>query len=137
MNNWNFTGNLGRDVELRHTTAGDTVAAFSVGVKAGYGEKASTTWARCTLFGKRAEALAPYLVKGQLIGVSGEVSLREWEGNDGQKRTALEVRVQDLTLLGKKDSAESPAPAPVQPKPAAKPSSKDPFADLVDDVPFN
>ena len=136
MNNWNFTGNLGRDAELRHTAAGDTVASFSVGVKSGYGEKASTTWARCSLFGKRADALTPYLVKGQLVGVTGEVSLREWEGNDGQKRTALEVRVQDLTLLGKKDSAESPAPAPVQPKPAAKPSSNDPFADMQDDVPF-
>ena len=136
MNNWNFTGNLGRDAELRHTAAGDTVASFSVGVKSGYGEKASTTWARCSLFGKRADALTPYLVKGQLVGVTGEVSLREWEGNDGQKRTALEVRVQDLTLLGKKDSTEAPAPAPTQPKPAAKPSSNDPFADMQDDVPF-
>ena len=140
MNNWNFTGNLGKDAELRYTAAGDSIASFSVGVKSGYGDKATTTWARCSLFGKRAEALTPYLAKGQLVGVTGEVSMREWEGNDGQKRSALEVRVQDLTLLGKKDSAETPAapPAskPAAAKPASKPSSSDPFADMEDDIPF-
>lgn len=103
MNNWNFTGNLGNDAEQKYTAGGDSVISFSVGVKAGFGDKATTTWARCQMWGKRGEAVAQYLTKGQLVGVSGEVNMREWQDKEGQKRQSLEVRVNDLTLLGKKE----------------------------------
>jgi len=108
MNNWNFTGNLGGDAETRFLPKGDAIVSFSVGVKSGYGEKASTTWARCAMFGKRGEAVSQYLVKGQLVGISGELSAREWEDKQGQKRTSIEVRVNDLTLLGKSDAKQEP-----------------------------
>ena len=106
MNAWQFTGNIGKDAESRFLPNGDPVVSFSVGVKSGYGEKATTTWARCAMFGKRAESVSQYLTKGQLVGISGEVTLREWNDKEGQKRNSLEVRVNDLTLLGKKDGQE-------------------------------
>jgi single-strand DNA-binding protein len=109
MNNWNFTGNLGGDPEQRKDSKGDTILSFSVGVKSGFGDKATTTWPRCSMFGKRADAVAQYLAKGQLVGVSGEVNNREWSDKDGQKRLSLEVRVNDLTLLGKRDSNQEKA----------------------------
>lgn len=112
MNVWNFTGNLGGDAETRFTQSGDAIVSFSVGVKAGYGDKATTTWARCSMFGKRGEAVAQYLTKGQLVGISGEVAMREWNDKEGQKRTALEVRVNDLSLLGKKEGQQQSQPAP-------------------------
>lgn len=131
MNNWNFTGNLGRDSESRFTSGGDPVVSFSVGVKSGYGKNESTTWANCSMFGKRAESVAPYLLKGQLVGISGEVNLREWADKDGAKRLSLDVRVNDLTLLGKKE----PQSASTQSKSASKPTSgKADESD--DDVPF-
>src|SRR5574337_121898 len=105
MNNWNFTGNIGNDAEQRFTPSGESVVSFSVGVKAGYGDKATTTWARCQMWGKRGESVMAFLTKGQLVGVSGELSAREWEDKQGQKRTSIEVRVNDLTLLGKKPEA--------------------------------
>lgn len=126
MNNWNFTGNIGRDAEQRHTAGGDSVVSFSVGVKAGYGDKASTVWANCTLFGKRGESIISYLLKGQLVGVSGEVAMREWQDKEGQRRTSLDVRVNDVTLLGKRDD-----------KPAQKPQDKPAnLGDFADDIPF-
>ena len=73
MNSWSFSGNLGQDAETRFTQAGEAVVSFSVGVKSGYGDKASTTWARCSMFGKRGEAVSQYLAKGQLVGIVGEV----------------------------------------------------------------
>lgn len=106
MNSWNFSGNLGSDCEQRYSQNGDAVTSFSVAVKAGYGDKAVTTWVRCTMFGKRGESVAPYLTKGQLVGVSGEFSAREWTDKEGQKRTSIEVRVVDLTLLGKRDDSQ-------------------------------
>lgn len=144
MNNWNFTGNLGQDCETRFTQGGDPIVSFSVGVKAGYGDKATTTWARCSMFGKRGEAVAPYLIKGQLVGITGELSAREWVDREGLKRTSIEVRVNDLTLLGKRDDSggqggdyapqqrQQSAPAPQQ---QAQPGAN--LADMDDDVPFN
>lgn len=126
MNIWSFTGNLGGDAEQRHTAGGDSVVSFSVGVKSGFGEKASTTWAKCSMFGKRGESVLPYLLKGQLVGVSGEVNNREWQDKEGQKRMSLEVRVTDLTLLGSK--GDKPSQKPGKPEPS--------YAGHEDDAPF-
>ena len=128
MNAWQFTGNIGKDAESRFLPNGDPVVSFSVGVKSGYGEKATTTWARCAMFGKRAESVSQYLTKGQLVGISGEVTLREWNDQQGQKRNSLEVRVNDLTLLGKKDGQQA-----AQPRQQAPALPDDGFSD---DIPF-
>lgn len=111
MNNWNATGHVAADAELRYLPSGEPIASFRVAVKAGYGDKSSTVWASCSHFGKRGEAVAPYLTKGQLVGIVGEISLREWQDKEGQKRTSLEVRISTLTLLGKKDEAPAKAPS--------------------------
>ncbi len=142
MNNWNFTGNLGKDADSRFTPAGDAVVQFSVGVKSGYGDKATTTWARCALWGKRGEAVAQYLTKGQLVGISGEVTLREFTNKEGNKQVSLEVRVNDLTLLGGKREGEQSGPrsesAPAQnpQRSAQTQNSGGAFADIGDDIPF-
>lgn len=138
MNNWNFTGNLGNDCEQKYLPNGDAIVSFSVGVKAGYGDKASTTWARCAMFGKRGEAVAPYLLKGQLVGVSGELTNREYTDKDGNKRTSLDVRVNDLTLLGKRDGApqERSQPAPQRQQPAPAKAAAEGGGDWDLDVPF-
>lgn len=142
MNNWNFTGNIGKDAEQRYTPSGDAVLQFSVGVKSGYGDKASTTWARCAMWGKRGEAVAQYLTKGQLVGISGEVTLREFTDRDGQKRSSLEVRVNDLSLLGGKRDGEQSAPrsesAPTQNQQRSAPAQNNggAFDDFEDSIPF-
>ena len=127
MNNLSFTGNLGKDAETRFLPNGDAVVSFSVAMKSGYGEKAATSWVRCSMFGKRGEAVSAYLTKGQLVGVVGECTLREFTNKEGAKQASLEVRVNDLTLLGKSDGAK-PAKSD---KPAA---TLEAFAD--EDLPF-
>ena len=137
MNAWQFTGNIGKDAESRFLPNGDPVVSFSVGVKSGYGEKATTTWARCAMFGKRAESVSQYLTKGQLVGISGEVTLREWNDKEGQKRNSLEVRVNDLSLLGKKGGQQAAQPrqqAPTQQQ--ANPADSGGFGDFDPDIPF-
>lgn len=107
MNNWSFTGNIGKDCESRSTSTGDSVVSFSVAVKSGFGTKAVTTWVRCSMWGKRGEAVMNFLGKGQLVGISGELTMKEFTNKDGQKQSSLEVRVNDLTLLGKRDDASN------------------------------
>lgn len=132
MNNWNFTGNIGNSAEQKYTGSGDSIVSFSVAVKAGFGDKATTTWARCSMFGKRGESVLPYLNKGQLVGVSGEMTAREWQDKEGQKRTSIEVRVNDLTLLGKSDNQESKPAQRQEPSPK-RASHGD---ELDSDIPF-
>lgn len=103
MNNWSFTGNVGADCETRFTNSGTPVVSFSVAVKSGFGEREATTWARCSMFSAGGESVAPYILRGQLVGITGELTGREWADKDGLKRTSIEVRVIDLTLLGKRD----------------------------------
>lgn len=133
LNVWTFTGNLGNDCETKYTQNGDAVVAFSVGVQSGFGDKATTTWARCSLFGKRGESVAPYLLKGQLVGVSGELSAREWQNKDGQTKTSIEVRVNDVQLLGKKDGQQQAAPQRQAPRQAPQQAGG---MDMDDDIPF-
>ena len=115
MNNWNFVGRIGKDAELRTTQSGTRVRTFTTAVDAGYGDNKKTTWVRCSLFGKRAEGnLVTYLVKGQQVAVSGELSLDEWTGQDGQKNALVTVRVNDVTLVGEKKSGGMQQQAPQQ-----------------------
>lgn len=132
MNVWSFTGNLGRDAESRFLPDGTAIVSFSVAVKSGFGKSESTVWPKCVIFGKRGESVAQYLTKGTQVGVSGEVSNREWEDKEGNKRLSLEVRVNDVTLLGgRKDAAPEQ-----QRERATQTSAPSPATFDDDDIPF-
>jgi single-strand DNA-binding protein len=109
MNVLTFSGNLGRDAELRATKNGDLLLQFSVAMNSGYGERKATTWVRCTLFGKRGESLKSYLTKGQQVVVSGEASLHEWTTEDGTTKSSLECKVNEVTLVGGKPESKQEA----------------------------
>jgi single-strand DNA-binding protein len=132
MNKFIFTGNLGKDAEVKVTQSGMSVCSFSVAVKSGYGDKQKTTWANCALFGKRAEGQLPqYLKKGAQVAISGELTLDEWEGKDGTAQKSIKINVDDLDLIGGKP--EGSAPAQRQPQAPAAPAPGD---DGFDDIPF-
>lgn len=121
MNNWNFTGRLGKDAEMRYLPNGDAVMNFTTAVDFGYGDKKGTIWVRCSMFGKRAEAVSKYLLKGTQVAINGELSERVYKDKDGDEVTSLDLRVSDLTLIGGKPEAK--------PQPASKPS-------FDDDIPY-
>lgn len=129
MNSITICGNLGKDCETRYLANGDAVASFSVADS--QGKDKPSIWWNCSLFGKRGESLAPYLTKGQTVTVVGTVSQREYTDKDGNKRTSMDVRVNDVALQGGKRD-ESPRQAPAQRTAPAPAATFDP--DL--DVPF-
>ena len=107
MNLFTFTGNLGKDAEVKVLPNGNTVCEFSVAVKSGYGDREKTNWVRCAMFGKKAEGQLPsYLTKGTQVAVSGELELQEWEGQNG-KGAALSVVVGNIDLIGGKPQGQS------------------------------
>ncbi|WP_207462132.1 single-stranded DNA-binding protein [Azospirillum sp. SYSU D00513] len=100
MNIWHFSGRLGRDAELRTTQSGEKVLGFAVANDVGFGERKTTQWVDCSIWGKRAEALAPHLKRGMEVSVAGEVVLREIERRGGEKDKVLSVTVMEIDLHG-------------------------------------
>jgi len=131
MNSITITGHLGRDIELRSLSDGTPVGGFSVADSQGRDKPA--IWWRCSLFGKRAESLAPYLKKGQQVTIVGTVSEREYTDKDGQKRTSIDVRVNDLALQGGRPTEQQEAPRAA---PRAAQRQADPVDDMDSDIPF-
>ena len=135
-NNITIQGSLGRDPEL--TAAGSTpLLKFSVGDGVGYGDKKSTNWWNCAVWGQRANTLADMLQKGSKVCVTGEVTLRKFE-KDGVERISAEIRVNDVWLIGGKGDGQerqtSTAPAQYQQRGSGQPPRQP--DDLDDDLPF-
>ena len=112
MNNISVAGTLGKDAETRAMPDGTAIASFSVADS--QGRDKPTIWWNCQLFGKRAEALAPYLLKGTAVTVAGTITEREWVDKEGQKRKSMDVRVNDVALQGGRKDAAPRQEAPKQ-----------------------
>jgi len=128
MNNLTVAGQLGRDAEVRFLPNGDPVANFSIADS--QGKDKDTIWWNCQLFGKRAESLAQYLVKGQSVTINGSVSQRKYTDKSGVERISTDVRVNDVALQGGRKENTAPQQAP-KPKNQSKG-----FEDMDDDIPF-
>jgi len=124
MNVITIAGQLGRAADLKHLNSGDAICNFSI---ADSMSKDKTIWWNCSLFGKRAESLAPYLVKGQAVTVSGTITEREWTDKEGAQRKSMDVRVNDVALQGGRRDSE-------EPRQQAKERVVEPIVD--EDLPF-
>jgi len=109
-----LTGNLTRDVELRSTASGTPVMKFGIAVneriKNGDQWEDYPNFIECTMFGKRAEGVSKYLSKGSKVAVEGHLRYSQWE-KDGQKRSKLEVIVDEIELMSGQQSQQQSAPA--------------------------
>ena len=100
-----LVGRLGRDPETRYTGGGQAVANFSVATDETYkdrnGERQKRTeWHKIVVWGKQAEIAQQYLKKGSLIFIEGRIQSREWQDNEGQKRTSFEIVASNFRMLG-------------------------------------
>lgn len=129
MNVITVAGNVSQDAEVRFTPGGDAVANFSVADNQGK-DKDALFW-RCSLFGKRAESLSTYLVKGQAVTVSGTVSKRDWTDKDGNKREQYDIRVNDVALQGGRKEGNS-----TPPRQQAKVKEDKDFSSFDEQIPF-
>lgn len=114
LNSCIFIGRLTRDAERKATTTGMPIVSFSLAVSGS--EKQGEKWEDrpsffdCTYFGKAAEAVHPYLKKGQQVSVQASAIQDRWE-KDGEKHQRVKFIVQSLNLLGgKKDQPGNPVP---------------------------
>ncbi|MCM8760342.1 MAG: single-stranded DNA-binding protein [Candidatus Omnitrophica bacterium] len=98
-------GRFTRDPELRYTPAGQAVASVRLAVNREYVSKEEkreeTCFINLVIWGKRAEVWAEYLKKGSLVFVEGHLHYRQWETPDNEKRSTVEVVVEDFQFLDK------------------------------------
>ena len=131
INRVNISGNLTRDPELRATQGGMQVLGFGVAVNDRRRNQQTGEWedypnfVDCTMFGNRAESMGRILHKGMKVAIEGKLRYSSWD-KDGQRRSKLEVIVDEIELMSQKQGQQAPqgyqqqyAPQAYQQAPAA------------------
>ena len=105
MQQYMCTANLTKDVELRTTPNGKSVATLSIAVKRPYSEE--TDFFNAVVWDKQAENCAKFLKKGSKVGIVGYLYNRSYEANDGTKRTVCEINCSEIEFIGKPQNSET------------------------------
>ncbi len=137
-----LVGRLTRNAELKYTNSGAAVSKFSIAIN--QRRKKDDQWVDeshffdIVLWGKVAESLNQYLVKGKQVGIEGQLRQDRWE-QEGQSRSRVEIFATNVMLLG----GAGGGPRPTGPAPEAKGGGADfpeggPPAgqNFEDDIPF-
>lgn len=125
-----LVGHIGQDPEIRYTQSGTAVANLSLATtsrkKSQSGEWTETThWHNLVAFGKLAEIVSQYVVKGAKLYVDGAIEYQEWE-KDGIKRMATKIVANEISLLSSNQ----------EPQNTSKNGAGTSGDDLSDDIPF-
>ena len=105
MNSVTMIGRLCKDPELRRTQSGPACCSFTLAVKRPK-VKDTTDFHNFVVWQQGAEYLCQYGHKGDLVGVTGYLTSRNWEDKDGNKRTAIEVTCDSVELVSSKKNSE-------------------------------
>ena len=110
MNKVILMGRLTKDVEMRQTPNGVSLARFSIAVtrrfKNSNGEY-DADFINCVAWRQTGEFIARYFQKGSMIAVVGSIQSRSWDGNDGKKQYATEVIVDEAYFTGSKSESST------------------------------
>ena len=102
-------GRLTADVELKGTPSGASVCSFSLAVNRKYSKdsEAQTDFINCVAWRNTAEFISKYFKKGSSLCVVGSVQTRNWTDNNGQKRYATEIVVDEAMFVDSKTEGEA------------------------------
>jgi single-strand DNA-binding protein len=100
-----IVGRLTRDPDLTYTQSGSAVCRFSVAVNrssgpAAEGQEETTSFFNVVAWNKTAELCKEYLSKGKQVGIDGRLQQRRWSGNDGAKRSSVEIVANNVQFFG-------------------------------------
>lgn len=122
-----ISGRLTRDTELRQTSGGMSVLKFGVAVNDRRKNQQSGEWEDypnfidCTMFGNRAEGVSRFLGKGSKVCIEGKLRWSQWE-RDGQKRSKIEVIVDEIEFMTPRGDGAAASPAPYRAQAPREPS---------------
>lgn len=112
------SGNLTREPEVRTTASGNPVMGFGIAVNDRRKNSQTGEWEDypnfidCTMFGARAQSVSRFLSKGSKVAIEGKLRWSQWETNDGQKRSKIEIIVDEIEFMSSiSNGAQVPATA--------------------------
>lgn len=117
INRVNISGNLTHEPELRATASGTQILAFGVAVSDRRKNPQTGEWedvpnfVDCIVFGQRAEAVSRFLSKGAKVAIEGKLRFSAWETKEGQRRSKLEVIVDEIEFLSRANGQQVTSPA--------------------------
>ena len=119
LNKVMIIGNIGTDPEMRFTPNGNPVTSFRIACSRIFttpeGErKQETEWFTVVTWNKLAESCNQFLTKGKRAYVEGRLRTRAWEGQDGQKRSKVEVVADRVIFLDRQATASLSEEAKVE-----------------------
>jgi single-strand DNA-binding protein len=99
-------GNLGQDPEVVNLDSGNKLAKFSIATNETYknakGERITETqWHNIVVWGKLADVVEKFLIKGSEVAVEGKLIHRTYETKEGEKRNVSEIKCSELLMLGR------------------------------------
>lgn len=106
MNNVNIIGNITKDIELKQTANGKSVATVSIAVNEGFGDKQAAHYFEVQVWEKQAENLAQYCGKGSKVAVSGKLIQQRWE-YEGANRSKVLIQAFNITFLDTKKETQT------------------------------
>lgn len=120
LNRVQLIGNVTRDVEIKNTPTGKTVATFSVATNQQWKDAAGNVQKRAeyhniVAWGKLAEICHQYVTKGMKIYAEGGLQTRKWESQDGQMHTRTEVILENMIMLSQRPQNVHANPEAPQP----------------------
>jgi single-strand DNA-binding protein len=107
MNQVSLIGRFAKDPELRYIASGTAICNFTLAVRNPFDKDGNADFIQCVAWGNGAELVAEKHVKGNMIGVDGRISTRNYENNEGQRVYVTEVNVNSIHLIQTKDYAEN------------------------------
>lgn len=93
-------GNLTSDMEIAYTNGGTAVGTFSIANNYRRGNENAVSYFQCKAFGKQAESLKPYLLKGKKVVVLGSCRQDRYTGKDGNNRSVVYIVAESIQLVG-------------------------------------
>lgn len=136
MNNVNIIGNITKDIELKQTANGKSVATVSIAVNEGFGDKQTAHYFEVQVWEKQAENLAQYCGKGSKIAVSGKLIQQRWE-YEGANRSKVLIQAFDITFLDTKKETQTVELSQGEIIKSAMNEESDPFKDFGAEVVIN
>jgi single-strand DNA-binding protein len=134
LNQCQFIGRLGKDVELRFTASGDAVANFSIACGWKTKDKEGAEWVSITAFGKLGEICGKYLKKGSQVYVSGRMRTDKYTDKvSGVEKFSTKIVAENMQMLGGKPETETEPPHNAKLLPNA--TNEITYANM-DDTPF-
>lgn len=130
MNSVNITGRITKELELTYLNSGTAVCKFSIALSEKYNDVEKSHFFNCTAFGKQAEFIVNWCKKGGRVEITGKLQQNTWETKEGQKRSAVEIIVREVTPIDWKDKDSQS----VQNSTPNVDIENNPFSD--DDLPF-